>query len=250
MLQDKLYRLDPKAADGARMAWDVPRGDLPLGGAFGGMGTPTPPNSNAHVGPHSLQVAPDESIWITLALGNQLARFDPKDDSWSIEQLEHGFYPHTLRFDPRGRIWYTIAASNHLGMFDPATGEHREMRLPAASFQQSVRQILQADDPLDRKDRGMLHRVAQFTHVSRPAVTLEGEQRLGREANRRQLVDPANSFNKVWSEQADIFGPFAKRRHVQPGLDQPVVQAPPRATWSKLRSADSPSFSRISPAMT
>jgi virginiamycin B lyase len=138
MLQDKLYRLDPKAIDGARMAWDVPRGDLPLGGAFGGMGTPTPPNSNAHVGPHSLQVAPDESIWITLALGNQLARFDPKDESWSIEELEHGFYPHTLRFDPRGRIWYTIAASNHLGMFDPATGEHREMRLPAASFQQSL----------------------------------------------------------------------------------------------------------------
>jgi len=83
-------------------------------------------------------MAPDGSIWITLALGNQLARFDPKDESWSIEQLEHGFYPHTLRFDPRGRIWYTIAASNHLGMFDPATGEHREMRLPAASFQQGL----------------------------------------------------------------------------------------------------------------
>jgi virginiamycin B lyase len=138
MLQDKLYRLDPMAEDGARMAWDVPRGDLPLGGAFGGMGTPTPPNSNAHVGPHSLQVAPDGSIWITLALGNQLARFDPADESWTIEQLEHGFYPHTLRFDQRGRIWYTIAASNHLGMFDPATGEHREMRLPAASFQQEL----------------------------------------------------------------------------------------------------------------
>jgi streptogramin lyase len=138
MLQDKLYRLDPTAPDGARQSWDIPRGDLPLGGVFEGVGTPTPPNSNAHVGPHSLQVAPDGSIWITLALGNQLARFDPRSESWSTHDLRHGFYPHTLRFDARGRIWYTIAASNHLGMFDPATGEHREMRLPVETWQQSV----------------------------------------------------------------------------------------------------------------
>ena len=120
MSQDQLYRLDP--ATGARAAWPIPRGDLPLGGVFATSGPPDNPSSNAHVGPHSLQVAPDGSLWITLALGNQLARFDPATESFTTVQLARGYYPHTLRFDSRGRIWYTIAGSNHLGMWDPGGG--------------------------------------------------------------------------------------------------------------------------------
>jgi streptogramin lyase len=138
MSQDRLYRLDPTVPGGARETWQIPRGDLPLGGVFAATGTPTLPTSNAHVGPHSLQTAPDGAIWITLALGNQLARFDPQTAAWSMHPLRHGYYPHTLRFDSRGRIWYTIAASNHLGMFDPASGEHRQLRLPAGSLGQAA----------------------------------------------------------------------------------------------------------------
>ena len=130
MSHDRLYRLDPSAPGGAREAWDIPRGDLPLGGVFASAGSPQPPTSDAHVGPHSLQVAPDGAIWITLALGNQLARFDPASERFEVVPLAHGFYPHTLRFDARGRIWYTIAASNHLGMYDPAT--QRAARAAAA----------------------------------------------------------------------------------------------------------------------
>jgi streptogramin lyase len=138
MAQDQLYRLDPAAPGGAREAWSIPRGDLPLGGFFASAGGRPNATSNAHVGPHSLQVASDGAVWITLALGNRLARFDPATESFEILELEHGYYPHTLRFDRRGRIWYTIAASNHLGMLDPATGERRELRLPARSFGQEV----------------------------------------------------------------------------------------------------------------
>ncbi len=138
MTQDKLYRLDPSVPGGAREAFPVPTGDLPLGGIFGGKGSPAPPNANARVGPHSLQVAPDGSIWTTLALGNQIARFDPESETWTIYPLEEGLYPHTLRFDQRGRIWYTVAVSNHIGMFDPASGEHRWLRLPTRSFGQAV----------------------------------------------------------------------------------------------------------------
>jgi virginiamycin B lyase len=138
MTQDKLYRLDPRDPDGGRASFDVPQGDLPLGGIFGGDDAPAPPNSNSRVGPHSLQVAPDGAVWMTLALGNQLARFDPEGEAWSIYPLEEGYYPHTLRFDSRGRIWYTVAVSNHVGMLDPATGEHRWLRLPTRSFGQSV----------------------------------------------------------------------------------------------------------------
>lgn len=137
MTQDKLFRLDPSSPGGKRETFDVPQGDLPLGGVFGGTGSPAPPNSNAHVGPHSLQVAPDGAIWVTLALGNQLARFDNKTHAWSIHPLEQGYYPHTLRFDPKGRIWYSVAASNHIGVYDPADGSHRWIRLPAPTWKQA-----------------------------------------------------------------------------------------------------------------
>jgi streptogramin lyase len=138
MSHDRLYRLDPSQPDGGRMSWDIPRGGLPLGGVFASIGAPPPSNSNAHVGPHSLQVAPDGSLWITLALGNQLARFDPVSERFETVSLRHGFYPHTLRFDPRGRIWYTIAASNHLGRYDPASGQQLELRLPSRNLGQAV----------------------------------------------------------------------------------------------------------------
>jgi streptogramin lyase len=138
MQQDMLFRLDPSQPDGRRESWRLPQGDLPLGGVFATTGEPLPPTSNAHVGPHSLQVAPDGSIWITLALGNQLARFDPASEQFTTHALRWGYYPHTLRFDAKGRVWYTIAASNHLGMFDPRTGESREIRLPAPTLAQDA----------------------------------------------------------------------------------------------------------------
>jgi streptogramin lyase len=138
MSQDALYRLDPSAPDGARESWTVPAGDLPLGGVFASAGAPDVPTSNARVGPHSLQVAPDGALWITLALGNQLARFDPKTEAFSFHVMDDGYYPHTLRFDARGRIWYSIAASNHLGMYDPSTGDARELRLPSRTLGQAV----------------------------------------------------------------------------------------------------------------
>jgi streptogramin lyase len=134
MMQDKLFRLDPSVPGGRREAFDIPQGDLPLGGVFASAGPSAIPNSNAHVGPHSLQVAPDGAIWITLALGNQIARFDPVTARFTVHPLDEGYYPHTLRIDPAGRVWYTVAASNHVGRLDPATGEHRWIRLPSRTW--------------------------------------------------------------------------------------------------------------------
>ncbi|MBI1816045.1 MAG: carboxypeptidase regulatory-like domain-containing protein [Deltaproteobacteria bacterium] len=134
--QDQLYRLDPRTNE--RKAWDIPRGDSPLGGVFGTAGALIAPNSNAHVAPHSLQVAPDGSVWITLCLGNKVARFDPKTEQWQIMPQKEGLYPHTLRFDHQGRAWYTLAVSNHVGMIDPKTGEQRTIRLPARTWGQAL----------------------------------------------------------------------------------------------------------------
>jgi len=138
MTQDMLYRLDPRGPEGVIDSWPLPETDLPLGGVFGGKNAPTTPNANAHLGPHSIQVAPDGSLYITLALGNKLGRFDPSSESWTLIDVAEGFYPHTLRFDHQGRIWYTLAASNHLGMYDPATGEQKHLRLPARNWQQDL----------------------------------------------------------------------------------------------------------------
>jgi virginiamycin B lyase len=134
LTQDKLYRLDPRTD--TRTTWDIPRGESPLGGVFSGAALP--PNATAHVAPHSLQVAPDGSIWITLCLGNKIGRFDPRTERWDIFEEFEGLYPHTLRFDQRGRVWYTLAISNHVGMIDPATGGRRTFRLPARTTGQAI----------------------------------------------------------------------------------------------------------------
>ncbi|MEE2664477.1 MAG: hypothetical protein VX681_10210 [Myxococcota bacterium] len=132
---DQLHRLDP--ATDERRTFKIPNAGLPLGGVFANKNTAPTANSNSHVGPHSLQTDPEGNIWITLASGNMLARFDIQTEEFTLHKLKRGFYPHTLRFDQRGRVWYTISASNHVGMFDPSTGEHREIRLPSRTFKQA-----------------------------------------------------------------------------------------------------------------
>ena len=135
MTRDTLYRLDP--ATGERRSFELPDAGLPLGGAFASRQT-IPANAVAHVGPHSVQIAPDGAVWTTLALGNHLARFDPKTERFELHPVPGGYYPHTLRFDQQGRIWFTLAVSNHVAMHDPRTGETRLVRLPARTWGQEA----------------------------------------------------------------------------------------------------------------
>lgn len=136
MATDTLFRLDASVPGGARKSWPIPAEDLALGGydITGAL----PSNTSMRVGPHSLQADEDGAIWITLAVGNKLAKFDPETEKFTILDLPHGIYPHTLRIDQKGRIWYTIAVSNHVGMHNPATGEHKVIRVPARSFGEGV----------------------------------------------------------------------------------------------------------------
>lgn len=136
MTTDTLFRLDPSVPGGARESYHIPSDDMPLGGNLASGALPS--NTQMRVGPHSLQVGADGAIWITLAVGNKLAKFDTIEKSFTIEDLPGGIYPHTLRIDDKGRIWYTIAVSNHVGMFDPATGQHEIIRVPARGFGEEV----------------------------------------------------------------------------------------------------------------
>ncbi len=137
MAQDNLYRLDPETGETASFPLDD--GGLGLGGVLGGRDQPLlTPTANARQGPHSLQVGPDGDIWTTLALGNQIGRFDVQTETWKTYPLDAGYYPHTLRFDGKDRVWFTIAGSNHVGMFDPATEEFTTLRLPARTWGQAL----------------------------------------------------------------------------------------------------------------
>lgn len=136
MTTDTLFRLDPRVPGGKREWFKIPAEDMPLGGNMGSGALPS--NSEMYVGPHSLQVDHDGAIWITLATGNQLAKFDPRDNSFTVEPLPSGIYPHTLRIDDRNRVWYTVAGSNHVGVYDPKTGQHENIRVPARSFGEAV----------------------------------------------------------------------------------------------------------------
>ena len=118
-INDKLYGLDP--ATNAIQEWAVPTGDLAPGGILGILAergrrymhhTPT-------VAPHSLQVGPDNKLWITLSVGRGLASFDPATQRFeTFDHPDRAKYPHTLRFDDSGNAWYTVSMTNHLAKFN------------------------------------------------------------------------------------------------------------------------------------
>jgi len=92
---------------------------------------PVPP------GAHSIERAPDGSMWITVTGADLITKLAV--DTGEVTSYEHpeigddkGVYPHTLRFDDRGRIWYTLTVSNHLNVFDPATQTFTYHDLPGA----------------------------------------------------------------------------------------------------------------------
>ncbi|MGH7820772.1 MAG: hypothetical protein ACREQ9_13465, partial [Candidatus Binatia bacterium] len=134
--KDMLYRLDPRS--GERRGFKIPDGGLPLAGVFNKTSNVLPPNADAHVAPHSLQLAPDGKIWVTLCLGNKIGVFDPKTESWRLIDMKDGLYPHTIRFDQKGRPWFTLAVSNHVAMIDPESGDQTIIRLPARTWAQAV----------------------------------------------------------------------------------------------------------------
>jgi virginiamycin B lyase len=125
---DRLWRLDPRTAE--RREIRIPTGDSKVGGVFHGTGFLQSPGMEAKVAPHSLQFAPDGTLWVTLCLGNKVGHFDPHTGQWHIYVQKDGLYPHTLRIDRNGRVWYTLAVSNGVGMINPATGEQRVFHLP------------------------------------------------------------------------------------------------------------------------
>ena len=88
-------------------------------------------------GPHSIELANDGSMWVTLCKSGEMGRFDLKTKEFTIvssaeSHQKRGSYPHTLRInpkDPEGLIWYTDAGRNSCFSIHPKTHKVKEYHL-------------------------------------------------------------------------------------------------------------------------
>ena len=82
-------------------------------------------------GPHSIEMANNGDMWLTLCTSGEMAKFDVKGEEWTIASSAvaprpRGAYPHTLRInpeDPEGLVWYTDAGMNAVLSMHPETLE-------------------------------------------------------------------------------------------------------------------------------
>ena len=89
--------------------------------------------------PHSIELANDGNMWVTLCASGQMAKFDLSTKQFTIYSsaeapATRGSYPHTLIInpkDPEGLIWYTDAGRNSCFSIHPKTGFVKEYHLPS-----------------------------------------------------------------------------------------------------------------------
>lgn len=123
MDNDSLISLDPKT--GERNTYRVP------GGSYTGR-------ANRAMGPHSIEADAEGNMWITLAIGGKMGKFDVKTKQWTIVSgavapAPRGGYPHTLRVDGRGMVWYTDAARGVFKLDPKRDNEVTSYKLPTAN---------------------------------------------------------------------------------------------------------------------
>jgi virginiamycin B lyase len=87
---------------------------------------------------HSIERAPDGSMWITQAGDDSLAQVfvdgvtPPRYFPLPVIDGVQGAYPHTHRVEANGQLWMTLAKSNQIASFDPATETWAYYALPEA----------------------------------------------------------------------------------------------------------------------
>ncbi len=110
----RIVTLDP--ATGEQRTYQLPRGSY---------------------GPHSIELANDGHMWLTICATGQMAKFDLNTKKYTIcssaeAPAKRGSYPHTLRInpkDPEGLIWYTDAGRNSCFSLHPSTLKVKEYKL-------------------------------------------------------------------------------------------------------------------------
>ncbi len=123
MINDAIYTLDPKT--GERSVIAVPGGKDPSTDGI------------PRKGPHSIEMAPDGTMWMTLALSGQMSSYDPKTGEFVIVSSApaprpRGAYPHTLRVDQKGVVWYTDAGAGVFSLDPSQDNKVTQYKLPSA----------------------------------------------------------------------------------------------------------------------
>ena len=89
--------------------------------------------------PHTVRAAKDGIIWFTIAMSNQVGRFDPKTKTSKVITLpptpalsaSGGPIPYGIDVSPTdGSVWYSKLASDKIGRIDAATLEVKEFDSP------------------------------------------------------------------------------------------------------------------------
>lgn len=132
MSTDKIWILDRQTNEIDHIQW--PANDLPLGGMFAGAVAPLG-TFQAHHGPHSIVVGPDQKLYTTNSLAAEIGIIDPKTRETEFIAIgKDAVYPHTLRFDNKGELWFTLALSNQIGRMNIETKEITLIDLPSNGF--------------------------------------------------------------------------------------------------------------------
>ena len=74
---------------------------------------------------------PDGNIYISVMVGNKIARFDTRAHQFKEWDLPSGAHPHGLLVDKQGIVWYTGNGNGTLGRLDPGSGRVTEYQTPS-----------------------------------------------------------------------------------------------------------------------
>jgi streptogramin lyase len=132
---DRIEAIDTATA--TTKTWAIPDRGHPRGGYLRGAAQPVGTTS-ARQAPHSVEYGEDGRLWITHALGSEIAAFDPSTGEMQHWSLPRGsYYPHTLRVRG-GSVWFTVTLTNQLGRLDTSKNGFELLPLAASTVEQRL----------------------------------------------------------------------------------------------------------------
>lgn len=136
-IQDRLYEVNPQTNQ--ITIYKIPH--LP-GEPNGGLirsRLDTFPRHDSTSNAHSLAESElDGHIFITPSAQQRLIEFDPQTKSFTLHEMQDGFYPHTIRLDKKDRVWFTLALSNQVAMFDRKADKFTYYDLPSRNLKEKI----------------------------------------------------------------------------------------------------------------
>ena len=134
-IQDRLYEVDPRTNQ--VIVYRIPHREGERNGGLLAARLRNFPKHDSTSNAHSLaESRVDGHIFITPSAQRRLVEFDPATKTFTLHEMDEGFYPHTIRVDQKDRVWFTVALSNQVAMFDRTTKRFTMYDLPTRGFRE------------------------------------------------------------------------------------------------------------------